>query len=82
MTSRKIEVSSRVWRYRIGRQFCVAKADDTGEGRRIDLSMLTGWSWADIERSRWKKGGWFVGPRHVAAWLSDNISDNKERLSQ
>ena len=73
MARRKIVVDGRVWRYSVGTGWCVAKADDNGEGRHIDLSELTNTPWADIERSLWKGGSWCVTPKHVANWLKGNV---------
>jgi len=66
---RLITVGGRTWRYRVGKYYCVAKAEDTGEGRKISLADLTGMTPADVERGQWKR--WFhVTPKQVADWLS------------
>ena len=69
-STRTITVGTRVWKYRIGHLYCVAKAQDTGEGRRINLSALTGLSWNSIERMIWKSRNFHVTPKHVATWLA------------
>lgn len=69
MSKRKITVDGKVWEYEIGSKFCVARSAE--EKRLIDLSALTGLSWADIERGRWKR--WFrVTPKDIASWLVTN----------
>lgn len=65
---RRISVGGKIWYYRIGKSWCVAKEQDSGAGRRINLSNLTGMEWSDIERGQWKR--WFhVTPKQIADWL-------------
>lgn len=66
---RPITVGGKEWRYRVGKQYCVANCKETGEGRTISLADLTGLTPADIERGQWKR--WFrVTPKQIAAWLA------------
>ena len=72
---RPITVGGMNWRYRVGKHYCVAKAEDTGEGRKISLADLTGMSWSDVDRGQWKR--WFhVTPKQVADWLARPNASN------
>jgi hypothetical protein len=66
---RTIVVTGREWKYRVGMAYVVAKATDTGEGRRISLNKLTGMDNHEIERAMWKHS-FHVTPSQIADWLS------------
>ena len=51
---RKITVEGRVWKYRIGTNHLVARAEDNNEKRVIDFSTLMNMDWNNIERAQWK----------------------------
>lgn len=68
---RRIVVQGKLWLWKCGRGLSVvAYCRETGEKRLTDASKLTGWSWHNIERSRWKCGGWHVRPQHIADWIA------------
>ena len=69
MSTRTITVAGKVWKYRIGKNFVVAKAADTGEGKKVKLTDLTGMSFETIERAVWKRY-FHVTPKQIATWLS------------
>lgn len=66
---RTIIVANREWKYRVGKSFCVAKATDTGEGKRIRLEELTGLSSRELERAQYKRY-FHITPKDIAAWLA------------
>lgn len=65
---RQITVCGRAWLYHIGTSYLVAKAEGTGQVRKISLADLTGMTNAEIERQRWKRS-FCVTPKQVAGWL-------------
>ena len=67
---RIVVIDDQHWQWMCGKMMVVAYNDETGEKRMINQSEITGWSPYDIERSKWKGGGWYVGPEQVANWLA------------
>jgi hypothetical protein len=63
---RNIVVDGVAWRWRMGRSAVVART--AGRTATAKLTVITGLSWADIERARWK-GYLHVTPKQIAAWL-------------
>ena len=61
-------------RYRLGRQFAVIVVD--GARHNVNFSELTGMSWSDIERARYK--GWLsIKPSDVHRHVRDKVINAK-----
>jgi len=72
MSMRTIVVDGRTWKWGVGKQNIIVRAQDNNESRHIDFSTLTGLSWTEIERGQWKR--WFkITPKHIAAWLNNSL---------
>lgn len=75
---RTINIDGRIWRWKVGRNNVVARAQDNDEKRVVDFSKLTGLDWYSIERGQWK-GGFKITPGMVADWLQ-GIPANTDRM--
>lgn len=70
MSWRKISVNDVEWRFKIGKQNVVARNAETGKSKVINFHHLTGLSWNEIDRGKWK--GWFsITPKQIANWLNN-----------
>lgn len=72
---RKIVVDGRQWKYKIGKNHCVANAIDNNEKRLIKLSELLGVSEHEFDRMRHKKTAQ-ITPGMVAAWIGDRVYES------
>lgn len=73
---RTITVNRREWKYKIGRSFIVANAIDNNEKRLDDLPTVTGLTWDEIERGKWKQY-LHITPKMIADWLKNPPSQPK-----
>ena len=67
--SRSIVVRNTVWEYRVGKNFVVAKSKSTGEGKRAQLTEVTGMDWNSIQRGQYKHT-FHVTPAQIDRWLA------------
>lgn len=70
---RRVHFGNEEWAYKVGGMWVVVLAPDRKTTYRVRLEEVTGMSWDDIEKGRWK--GWWqgVGPQEVRDYIERHL---------